>query len=891
MGQASDDRRYQAPYEWPAVAQYAFALALVVLSLWLRWEIDELGDRVPFFLTLIVLLPLVLLVRPGPFLAAAVLGWAGSAFLFVSPPMSFVPDRIPEAVMVAFYLAMLVVTATAAWVSHQKTLAREHDQRALRESEHQLRLRNEQFEILLDKMPLGVYLVDSNFRVVQINPVTRASFRDVRGDALGRDFEEIAHRLWNPEDAAEIVAIVRRTLETGTSYSEPERAERRTGGEMGFYAWRVERITMPDGRYGVVCYFREVSEDVRTRQAITASMERYRTLFNSITEGFCVFQVLRDPHGAPTDYRWLETNPAFGRHTGLIDAVGRTVQELLPDMGGDWRELCGRVAMTGQPEHFEQHIPKLAKWFSVEVFRIGEAAECRIAALFADITERRRAEEALRKEERRMRLLTDAVPALISYVDADLRYRFNNKTYEDWFGHKRESVQGRHLAEVLGKEAFAAIRPKAEAALAGTVVEYEAELPYQDGGTRYVKAHYVPEVRPDGSVPGFFALIHDITASKKAEEALREADRQKDQFLATLAHELRNPLGAIRMALGVMEIAGDDPTRMNEMRGIIARQSAQLERLVEDLLDVSRISRGRIELVRSRVDVGEILRHLARDVQPLCAASELGISTHLPTQPIEVDADPVRLAQVVNNLLQNACKFTERGGRIHLSLAREGRDAVVGVADTGVGLSPEQLPLVFDLFAQVDSPLGRKGDGLGLGLPLARSLVELHGGTIEARSAGPGKGCEFQVRLPALEDQAELTGAPGALSAGLTAPPDAARRILVADDNADGLAALAMLLRIKGHQVETATDGAQALEKARQVQPDVVLLDIGMPGLDGYEVARRIRREDWGRDMLLVAVTGRGQNRDKAQAKDAGFDAHLTKPIDSQFLDRMLADA
>jgi PAS domain S-box-containing protein len=889
MEQSPRKRTFSMPHQWPAPAQYALALLLVGASLLLRWMLDPvLQDRVPVFLTLGVLLPVVLLVRPGPFFAAAVLGGAGAMYLFIPPRASFTLGEGPEVTTIVIFFVMLALGVATAWLSQRAWDARERDRQALTESERGLRARAQQFEMLLEKAPIGVYLVDAALRIVEVNPGAESAFGRPAEEIVGRSLEEILHEHWEAPLANEVAGIFRRTLETGESFVAPEKIGQRVDrGVTEYYDWRTDRIVLPDGKFGVVCYFREISAQVLSRQAIAQSEKRYRALFNSIDQGFCLLEVLFDAAGKPIDFRYLETNPTFARHTGLENSEGKRIRELYPNIEQRWVDTYGEVVTSGLSARFEDESVAMGKWFAVDAFRVGDPEDRRVGVLVADITARKHAEKSLRERERHMQLITDATPALISYVDSELRYQFNNKSYEQWFDRPREDIKGRYMHEVLGERAFAAIRPHVESALAGNTVEYEALIPYRDSGNRYIHAHYVPEFLPDGTVSGFFVLVHDMTSTKQAEEALREAHQRKDEFLATLAHELRNPLGAIRMALGVIE-HGTDPGRTNEMSAIIDRQSAQLARLVEDLLDVSRISRGTIELRKGRVDVGEVVRHVVEDVGPLCEANLLKISLALPDSPIKAEADAARLAQVVSNLVHNACKFTEQGGEIGVIVERAEGQAVVRVRDTGIGLSREQLNHIFEMFAQGEMARSRAGGGLGIGLSLARSIIELHGGTLDACSDGPGQGSEFVVRLPAPESESQGRPAGEHAGGGARRPTTPPRRILAADDNEDALGAVATMLRMGGHQVETAADGAEALRKAGDWRPDVVLLDIGMPRLDGYEVARRIRGEQWGQDILLIAMTGWGQARDKAQASHAGFDAHMTKPIDPELLGRLL---
>jgi CheY-like chemotaxis protein len=390
------------------------------------------------------------------------------------------------------------------------------------------------------------------------------------------------------------------------------------------------------------------------------------------------------------------------------------------------------------------------------------------------------------------------------------------------------------------------------------------------------------------------AIIRDVTARKRAEseraELVRElAARNEAEVtggrLAMLGHELRNPLGAIRTALQVVNHAGTTPDEAARQRGIIERQMRHLARLVDDLLDVSRVMSGKIELATRRVDLNELARQcllaLGRDV----SAQEHDLSLSVHAAPLEVLGDPVRLEQVIVNLLGNALKYTPAGGRIEMRIAREAGKVVIRVRDTGVGIAPEALPHVFDLFMQADASPTRPRQGLGLGLTLVRKLVEMHGGEVAAHSAGVGRGSEFVVTLPLLAD-ASASGAPLGDAASDPAPR---RRVLVIEDNADAREALGALLEVWGHQVETAADGPGGFELALVTRPEVVIVDIGLPGLDGYHVAHGLRASLGG--VFLIALTGYAQPDDRRRALEAGFDIHLVKPVDPEALAAALAQA
>jgi len=382
------------------------------------------------------------------------------------------------------------------------------------------------------------------------------------------------------------------------------------------------------------------------------------------------------------------------------------------------------------------------------------------------------------------------------------------------------------------------------------------------------------------------SLQKEVAERARAERALQEADSSKDEFLAMLAHELRNPLAPIRNALQLMRMDPSEP-RLQWAQEVIHRQLVSLTRLVDDLLDVSRITRGKITLSRQPLDIATLINQAIETIEPLVLEREHQLALRVPPEPMRVDGDPTRLTQALANVLGNAAKYTERGGRIDLICTRRGADVEIRVRDNGIGIPAELLPRIFDLFTQLDRRSDQAHSGLGIGLALVRRLLEMHGGTISALSEGAGTGSEFVICLPLLAETAVRTEAEN--DAQHTDVPAIPRRILVADDNADALESLATVLRLRGHEVFSASNGAIALEAAGRHVPEVALLDIGMPLLDGYEVARRIRAQEWGKAMTLVAVTGWGQDADRRRSREAGFDTHLVKPLDLDQLSNLLA--
>ena len=388
---------------------------------------------------------------------------------------------------------------------------------------------------------------------------------------------------------------------------------------------------------------------------------------------------------------------------------------------------------------------------------------------------------------------------------------------------------------------------------------------------------FAPVLGPDGEVESIVSTSRDITERKRAEESLQEADRQKNTFLAQLAHELRNPLAPIRNAARIFRSKPDADPNLLWASEVIDRQVDHLTRLIDDLLDVSRISRNKLELRRQRISLQDVVLGAVEISRPAIDQNRHELRVSVAAEPSYLLADLARMTQVVMNLLINAAKYTEAGGHIELVAGLEGTDAVIRVKDDGIGIGAETLPRLFDMFFQADPSLERSQGGLGIGLSLVKSVVELHGGTVTARSPGRGKGSEFVVRVPALATSAPAP-APKVIDDGKkTATP---RRVLVVDDNRDAAESLAVFLQLSGHTVLTAYDGIEAIEAAEKFRPDLVLLDIGMPNLNGYEACRRIRDTAWGKDMTVIAQTGWGQEDDKQRTRDASFDDHLVKPVD-----------
>jgi signal transduction histidine kinase/ActR/RegA family two-component response regulator len=498
--------------------------------------------------------------------------------------------------------------------------------------------------------------------------------------------------------------------------------------------------------------------DVRRSEA----EERYFALFNAIDQGFCTLDVAFDDQDTPVDYRFVEVSPSFARQTGIENGAGRWMRDIAATQDDHWFQIYGRVALTGQPERFEEFSTPLDRWWYVYAFRIQDPHLRRVAVLFSDVTDR-----------------------------------------------------------------------------------------------------------------------------KRAEEDMRAAAQRKDEFIAMLAHELRNPLAPIRTGLELIRLAGDSKEAVERVRTLMDRQVAHMVRLIDDLLDVSRISAGKIQLKREATPLSALVGAAIDANRPAATARALTIEVALPEAPCCLDVDPMRFTQVLSNLLHNSTKFTHPGGTIRVSAEivatapPAAAQVKLRISDTGIGISAELLPHVFELFVQGDR--GSSDPGLGIGLALSRRLVEMHGGRITARSSGPGRGSDFELELPRTACDPVQTTSTAASMGTLQ------RRIVVVDDNEDAANTMAMVIDEIGGTPFVAYNGEDGVRLVLEHRPDIVLLDLGMQPLDGYATCRRVRRE-MGRDVIIIALTGWGQTHEKQRALEAGFDGHLTKPADVTELERILSN-
>jgi PAS domain S-box-containing protein len=593
--------------------------------------------------------------------------------------------------------------------------------------------------------------------------------------------------------------------------------------------------------------------------------------------------------------RVLFMNPVAEALTGWPDggAHAKDLTEVFPIVNGATRKPVenpvDKVLATGRIIGLANHTVLIAR-DNKEIPIDDRAApildnQGRVAGVilvFRDVAEKRQAE-----------LLNERLAAIVESSDDIIASKTLDGVITSWnrgaervLGYAAEEVIGRHVSMLMPPELVEDMPKILDRIRRGEKVDhYQTKRRRKDGTVIDVSLTVSPIRDASGRIIGASKIGRDITQEKLIEAERQEAERRKDEFLAMLAHELRNPLSAINSAaqlFGKLETEEE----LEWAKEVVLRQVKHLARLIDDLLDVSRVSRGKIGLRKEPIDLSPVVSRAVEAVRPLLEERKHELGVSLINGGLRLEADPLRLEQILVNLLTNAAKYTDAGGRISLMARHEGADIVLKVRDTGMGITPELLPRVFDLFAQGDRTMARSEGGLGIGLTLVQKLAEMHGGSVTAESEGPGKGSEFTVRLPALEEPAARKSSPRGML------PHVARRssrVLVIDDNIDNARGLSRLLKLLGHDVQVAHDGQAAIEVARAHWPEIVLLDIGLPGMDGYEVVKLLRTEECCQDALIIAVSGYGQPEDLRRSQEAGFDHHLVKPVDCDTLMSLLA--
>ena len=756
-----------------------------------------------------------------------------------------------------------------------------------RRAEQELRTSEARKSAILETALDCIITMDHEGRVVEFNPAAERTFGYRREQVVGKQLADfiIPHSLRERHRHG-----MAHYLATGEGPVLGERLE--------LPALRADGVEFPveiaitriptDGPPLFTAYLRDISERKRGEEALRRSEEHLRAVVE--TTPACIKVV------AP-DGTLLDMNSAG---LAMVDADrpenvnGKCVYNLVGEEYRDaFREFNERVCrgekgslefeivgLRGTRRHMETCAVPL-RWPGGDFVQL---------AVTHDITDRKRAEDALRESEEKLRLLADTIPQLAWMARPDGHIFWYNRRWYEYTGTTPDQMEGWGWQSVHDPETLPKVLERWQGSIAsGEPFDMVFPLKGADDQFRPFLTRVNPLRDEGGRILYWFGTNTDISDIKRMEEALRDADRRKDEFLATLAHELRNPLAPIRNSLQILKMPRVDAATVERSRDMMERQVHHLVRLVDDLLDVSRVMRGKIELRRERIELATVVARAVETVQPLVDAQGHELSVGLPTESLLLDADPVRLAQVVGNLLTNAAKYTEASGRIWLTAERDGDEAVLRVRDNGIGISPNMLPRIFELFVQVDHASTKAQGGLGIGLTLVKNLVEMHNGTVEARSDGLGRGSEFAVRLPLVVGAGQQSQDDGTGELHQQPSRPSGHRLLVVDDNRDAADSLAMLLELQGHEVRVAHSGPAALEMTKGYAPDVVFLDIGMPGMDGYEVARRLRQQPGLETVVLAALTGWGQQEDRRRTAEAGFNHHLVKPPDPQAVAGVLA--
>ena len=901
----------------PRLLRYSVAIAFFLIALMARFALADMlpAKGFPFLTFFPAVLLAAYLAGLGPGLLTSALSVLAAWFFFVQPERSLVLTG-PDLVALVFFAVILLIDCVVIHVMKLALARVNRTEQQLRESSHRLGL-------VLDNLYMYVGLLDLDGTLREVNEEPLRVAKLSRDDILGHPLWDAPWWAGDTRRQNEVRAAIARAATGGTVRFD---VEVKRSAQKYTIDFQVRPLRDSDGKItALVASGVNVSarvdamkalqgsrlEAVIAAEAAEAGRRVLDATFNAVPAGITV----ADAHGKvlrmnrAVEQIWgvapfAKDVASYGKWKGWwADGSARHGQRLQSHDWGLARSLQGETCNDiVEIEPFDR--PGERRVTLVSAAPVLDVSGQVVGGVVAqvDITARLHAEKALRESEARFRALFDRGPIAIYSCDASGKTEEFNACAVALWGRepKRGDSDERYSASFKLFLPDGTLLPPAQSPMADVLngkipAAYDKEFVIErpDGSRITVMSNVVALKNDRGEITGAMCCFYDITERSRLQQetlaqaqALAEVDRRKDEFLAMLSHELRNPLAALSNAAQLLRLQKNEAPLQQQARNVIERQLGQLKHLVDDLLEVSRITSGRVQLRQERVSVGGIVERAVETAQPLIAQRRHDLKVSLPPEPIFLQADAARLEQVLVNLLTNAAKYTDEGGRIWLSVEQEGNAAVLRVRDTGIGIAPELLPRIFDLFTQAERSIDRSQGGLGIGLCLVERLVELHGGSVQAHSV-LGQGSEFVVRLPLM-----LTAPPASPAPAIEAAQSPAKgcRVLVVDDNVDAAQSLAVLLEMTGHEVRLAYDGPSALEAAIAWRPDAVLLDIGLPGITGYEVAERIRREATLKNTVLVALTGYGQESDRQHSQEAGFDHHLVKPADFADVRKILAN-
>ena len=860
---------------------YAISSAALLAAVLLRWALDPLmGDTLPLVTLFGAVAAAVWVGGYRPAIMVTTLGYLACAYLFIPPRGIFVFD-IPTVIgLVAYVFTCALIIGFG---------------EAMRRAQRGASERRELLRVTLRSIGDAVVTTDNYGRVTYLNAVAESLTGWMQQDAVGQPLDSV-FRIVNEQTRRPVESPATKALREGVVVGLANHTVliQKNGRELAIDDSAAPIRDDLGQISGCVLIFRDVTAQRRLEQDKASQLEAARFLASIVesSDDAIVSKsldgIIQSWNAAAERLFGYTPDQAVGRHISLVIPPERIAEE---------DRILASLRAGRRVEHFETERQRsdgqrISVSLTISPIRDAEGTVVGASKIVRDITDRKRAEA----EQQKFVTLIENSTDFIGICDLDGMPLFVNRAglrmagLDDMERARRTPVHSFFFPEDQSRvmqEFFPSVLEKGHG-------EMEVRFRhFKTGEARWMTYKVLTLPDAAGRPVALATVSQDVTERKRLEDSLRrvaadlsEADRRKNEFLAMLAHELRNPLAPISHAIQALRLAESDRTSVHAATKMLERQVGQMVRLVDDLLDMSRISRGKIELRKDRIELAPIVSQAAEATRALYKSMNHELTVTLPPHPIYLDADPARLTQVVGNLLNNACKFTDSGGHVWLTVEQDRAYAVIRVRDNGIGIAADQLPRLFEMFMQVDTSQERSREGLGIGLTLVKTLVEMQDGTVEAHSEGPGRGSEFVIRLPTV---AEMPRPPLPRETAAEPLPAVRRRILVVDDNEDAAEWLATVLGLNGHETHVAHDGLEAVRSAERIHPDAVLLDIGLPRLDGYEVCRRIRAQSWGHDLLLVALTGWGQEEDRQKSRDAGFDAHLVKPVDDEVLLKLLA--